>query len=374
MRNQTNKPLYALKLHFTEPIHIGSPRADYDSSQSFIHSDKFYGAIMHSWAALGGKVSELLEDNQSRFTISSLFPFYQKTENSKPTYFFPKPIKGLTLKKKPANNTNEASDSVNRKKLKGIDYLDQDFFIDLLNNSLPDAWKENIKEQQFLTKETLPKGSFMRSKVYPRVYVPRPGEVDDNGKEVKDTSIYYIERVVFEGASGLFCLIQFDDKETEENVKAALSLLQDEGLGTDRYSGHGLFKWTCDPFTAFDKLQINSPYYLNLSLFCPNSPDQLSKMLEDKCYYDLVKRGGWITTEPNLSIRKKSIHMFREGSIFKLDNETKNVETFADKPIKIAGKMVDLKPCNLPHKKVDHPIYRVGKSFFLPIQLNTETA
>jgi len=80
---------------------------------------------------------------------------------------------------------------------------------------------------------------------------------------------------------------------------------------------------------------------------------------DDKISYQLIKRGGWITTEPYTTYRKKSVYMFAEGGIFKL-NSDKNIETL--------GKTVNLKP-EAEFLKIQHNIYRVGKSIFLPINI-----
>lgn len=345
--------LTALKFHFTTPLHIGTVRADYDKSEKNIHSDTLYSAIIWAWSVLGleEEIPKLVEEE--KFTISSLFPYYQGEKNDgNPIYFFPKPTGRLTK-----------SEYEVHKKVKSIRYLDSSAFEDCLNDvdfgfSTKDNDGKNILvattkngdyilRNGMLSKSDLGTDNFMESKVYPRVYVPRYGEEGD-------TQIYYIERLFFREQSGLFCLAHFDNDDIKNKVFAALRFLQDEGLGTDKHVGNGLFEFSYESFEDF-KTPNPSEYSVSLSLFCPDSKVQLQGMLDDKAAFDTIKRGGWITEEGYLTYRKKSIYMFTEGSIFKSDNTTK-------------GKTVDLKPESTP-KEIAHPIYRVGRSLFLPIKI-----
>lgn len=356
------KQLYRIKFHFTAPVHIGSVRADYDSSQKRMHSDTLYAAIMQAWSVLGKKCWIEKDPN---FTLSSLFPFQQMTEEKSDTlYFFPKPVNAL-----------QPTEYRTHKKLKKIQYLEQGVFKKYLQIG-EKAFMEWLKTatNDFENKESTERyikkaycfdsfntfnDQFIQSKVYPRVYVPRLGERNDKEEVVTDTEIYYIERLFFNGHSGLFCLAAFDDETTRKKVLGALRYLGDEGIGTDRNVGNGSFAVDCEKFTDFDDLAtVNSDYRLNLSLFCPESQASLAAMLpdgDDTIAYHLQKRGGWITKSPYLTYRKQAVYMFGEGSVFKT-----NVAT--------SGKTVNLQPKNTP-KTITHPIYRVGKSLFLPIHI-----
>lgn len=328
-------PQKLIRFHFRTPLHISSVRLDYGISEKILHSDSIYSAIISAWATLGLKVPNLKNGADLGFTISSLFPFFQKDEEPKPIYFFPKPL-GIIQP--------EGYDD--HKPIKKIQYLDESSFQSILKKELkPDV--KHIKGEFYIKNgEKDFDSDFMQSEVYARNAVPR-----DEG----DTQIYYIDRIFFKGNSGLFCLIDFDEKhpDIENKVMAAFRYLQDEGLGTDRHVGNGLFE------LGEDTINLSYPtsnYAINLSLFCPEDKDVLKAMIDDKeTRYEITKRGGWISTEPYLTYRKKSIYMFKEGSIFKTDGEIK-------------GKTVDLKP-EIKPIEVNHSIYRVGKSLFVPINI-----
>jgi len=136
-------------------------------------------------------------------------------------------------------------------------------------------------------------------------------------------------------------------------------VLKHEGIGTDRNIGNGFFE------VSTDEIEINLPeseYYSNLSMFCPESESQLMEMLsDDNVAYDFTKRGGWITNPPHNTIRKNTIHMFTPASVFKLSENQQNLT--------IRGKIVDLKPDLQFEPKIEHPVWRNGKSLFIPVKI-----
>lgn len=337
----------AIRLEIGHSIHLGSFREDYETSETRLHSDAFYAAIVQAWSSLGVAhplVSEvgLTEAPPLSFVVSSLFPFFKANEKSEPTYFFPVPTSGLPLK-------NESL----RDRIKHVQWLDGVQFRSLLETGFLKNEDVAFVQGKFYTAPNAGfEANFMQTDLHPRVYVPRVGETNDKNEAVSDTVIFYLERLFFREGCGLFCLAQFDDESIKTDVETALDFLQTEGLGTDRHVGHGQFEYKMDDFEAFADLPV-SDFSLNLSLFCPESQAQLSTMLDpDRSRYSLLKRGGWITSEPDLSVRKDSIYMFREGGIFKTN-------------LPSAGKTWDLRPREVLGE--GHPIWRVGRSLFLPV-------
>jgi CRISPR type III-A-associated RAMP protein Csm4 len=339
------------RFRFTSPLHIANVRADYDRSEGTIASDTLVPAIMSAWATLGQTAWITSEPS---FAFSSLFPYDQVA--GKFRYFLPKPAGALT----PTHYDGH-------KLLKKVHYIEASLF---------SQW---ARTGQLLAKVTHTAGRFylpqapdadekrklsqlMTSEVYPRVRVPRT--------EGGEAEPYYIERIWFAEGCGLYALFAGSQLDYLR-VKSALKLLEDEGLGTDRRVGHGQFV-----LEEADPEKINwlagfapvgqATHLVNLSLFCPESPSQLSIMLppaNGHTAHELVKRGGWITSEPYLSLRKRSIHMFREGGIFKQTEGT--VQPVG--PFYLAGRTVNLAPKWNPPL---HPIYRSGKTIFVPVKLN----
>jgi CRISPR-associated protein Csm4 len=163
-----------------------------------------------------------------------------------------------------------------------------------------------------------------------------------------------VQRVHFASDAGLYFIIQFAGTDTEaqqrnrRRFESCLQLLADSGVGTDRTSGTGWFTWKV-PLDLTMTVPERANRFLNLGLYCPAVDEPALKDLQHASY-ELVKRGGWIASAEqteHLSWRKKSVYMFREGSVF------------THQP---TGKYVDLAPdgCN-------HPIWRDGRPLVIPV-------
>lgn len=325
------------KLHFTSPIHLGDARDDYGVSLKSMASDTMYAALISCLAKLG---EEIPENGDLGCAISSLFPFYQKDKaDDSAVLFFPKPLKQTLPKSKKAVEE--------RKKIKKVVWLDASYFTKILRGEQlfdEQTIGGNAIQGEFMTDAPIDK-DFISSQVSPRVTVSRDFS--------EDAKPFYMDRVTFKGYSGLFFIADGDVPLLEK----ALNLLQHEGIGTDRNVGNGYFEY------EKDTIEIDMPdaadFAMSLSSFVPESKEQLQALLDsDNIAYDFQRRGGWITTPPNNTLRKNVIYAFTAASVFK--HQCDGVETL--------GQMgIDLKP-NLP--MVTHPIWRCGRALFLPIKVN----
>ncbi len=323
------------KLHFTTPLHIGDARDDYSISLKTYQSDAMYAALTSCLATVG---KDIPKDGDLGFTISSLFPFYQKSENYKPVYFLPKLLKQKLPKLEYIGNA---------KKVKKVSWLDISYFEKLIGGVTlfeDDADLEDINGD-FLTVSTI-ESDFISSQVSQRVTISR-----DLSEDAKP---FYMDRIYFKDKSGLYFIASGNTKLLD----GALKVLQHEGIGTDRNVGNGFFTF------KQDEIEIELPesdYVSNLSMFCPELEEQLSEMLNDKAVaYDFTKRGGWITTTPHNSIRKNTVHMFTPASVFKASKISADID--------IMGKIVDLNPAQ-SYPGIKHPIWRNGKSIFIPVKI-----
>lgn len=324
------------KLHFTTPLHLGDARDDYSISLKSIASDTMYAALTACLAKIGKVIPP---DGNLGFTISSLFPFYQKDAISEAVYFFPRPYKKLNLK---------VDDLIgNVKKIKKIAWIDTDYFNKVINHE--DFFLDSASlKKEYLTDKNIDE-NFVNSVVSPRVKVPRDYSI------VKDATPFYMDRVYFRDYSGLYFIVYGDINL----LHSALDVLQYEGIGTDRNVGNGKFTYKADSIQIDLPDERKSNYVLSLSLFIPESKEQLQTMLVgEKTGYDFVRRGGWITTPPFNNYRKNAIYAFTHGSVFSMRVE-KNIE--------IKGKIVDLSPDKENVVNVGHSIWRNGKSLFVPI-------
>lgn len=331
------------KLHFTAPLHISDQHDDLGNSQKIIQSDALYAALI---SCLAKKGEDLPEDGELGFTVSSLFPYFQKDKENAPIYFLPIPMQSKQA---------DLADVTKSKTVKKVQWIDSNLYSSVLSGeSLFEGTDSYIPYIQgnYLTKYELPEdinGSkeFVRSEVSQRVtLMSRTGE--------EDAKPFYVDKILFRYAAGLYFIAEGDTAQLEK----ALHLLSMEGIGTDRNVGYGFFEYTADTLSI--DLPKEANHQLSLSLLIPESKEQLEKLMNSECVaYDFVRRGGWITTYPYITLRKNAIYGFVPGSVFRKDEGESST---------VIGKIVDLKP-EMVDVKIPHHIWRNGKAIMLPIKL-----
>jgi CRISPR type III-A-associated RAMP protein Csm4 len=318
-------------LNFHAPLHLGNHKPEsYESSESFLRSDTLMAAIYATWAKLGHS-DWIPEGEDLPFVVSSAFPFWISDQGQK-VHFFPKPNLSYTL---PGIDS-----SVSIKAFKKVTWVEQSFLEQILaqQHFVPEA---GHIQGNFLSTCRLPKSGILIREASHRVSIPR-----DRG-DGSDPSPFVMERLRFVN-SGLFLLAKGADTH---RLKTALEFLQYEGFGTDRSTGNGFFQLESAQITL--SVPDQASHAINLGLFCPEDRDQLQDMTDEHSQYELIKRGGWITSAGYQTLEKNSIYMFAEGGIWK----TRARE---------AGRArIDLSP-DYP---LDHPVLRCGKTLFLPMAL-----
>ena len=331
------------KLHFTAPLHISDQHDDLGNSQKIIQSDALYAALI---SCLAKKGEVLPEDGELGFTVSSLFPYFQKDKKRAPVYFLPIPMQSKQA---------DLADVTKAKTVKKVQWIDSNLYSSVLSGqSLFEGTDSYIQYIQgnYLTKYELPEdinGSkeFVRSEVSQRVtLVSRTGE--------EDAKPFYVDKVLFRYEAGLYFIAEGDTALLDK----ALHILSMEGIGTDRNVGYGFFECSVDALSI--DLPKNANHQLSLSLFIPESKEQLEKLMNsENVAYDFVRRGGWITTYPYMTLRKNAIYGFVPGSVFCKDEEN---------AVTVIGKVVDLKP-GTTDLDITHHVWRNGKAIMLPINL-----
>lgn len=331
------------KLHFTAPLHIGSQREDEGYSMDTIQSDSIYAALVACLAKTGYAIPE---DGDLGFTLSSLFPYYQRDKDAKPIYFLPMPM----MAKQP-----ELTDVSAAKKVKKVKWIDAALYDKVLaGDTLFDKSGHYLQfiQESYLAEYKLPENAdgtreFMKSEVSQRVTLQsRTGE--------EDAKPYYVDKIVFKHNAGLYFIAEGDTTLLDK----ALAILAIEGLGTDRNVGFGFFEYSTDSINI--ELPQSANHQVALSLLIPESKEQLEQLLSSEhVAYDFTRRGGWITTPPFTTLRKNVIYGFLPGSVFQKDVACE---------CQAIGKIVNLKP-EVGEQTPDHPVWRNGKSIMLPITI-----
>lgn len=333
------------RLHFTAPLHISDQREDASISQKTIHSDTLHAALISCLAKVGMPVPE---DSDLGCVISDLFPYYQQKADDSPTYFLPMPLQ---------STLPQLADPADAKKVKKVQWIDAALYGKMLQGEkFFSGNREDLDliQASYLTKTPLPKDAkgsydFVRSEVMQRVKIE-----DRTGKE--PALPYYVDRISFKDYAGLYFLAIGKTSLLEK----ALQILEMEGIGTDRYVGYGFFETIKDGNDLVIDVPDDTHHLVSLSMFIPESEEQLYSLLgDDKVAYDFTRRGGWITTTPYNTLRKNAIYAFLPGSVF-CGTTGKGY----------LGRIADLKPeGEIGGQIVSHPIWRNGKSIMLPIKL-----
>ena len=313
------------KLYFKTALHLSKGKNNsYESSEGVLHSDTLKSAVYVSLRQLFDD-EQLVDAFMNDVTLSSAFPFVDKMDNTE--FWLPRP---LTYR-----HPNEKEYPDLRKQYKDVAYVTtlqmaqilrgenpSDFLDDENKANQPEIWKRDTTQRVKINYDE-DSDPFYLEKMYPKDNLNR----------------------------GLYFIVQgeFDTNKFE----AALKLLADNGIGLQRSLGNGQFSFKKEEMTI--DLPDNAQSWVTLSLFRPKREDVVPIL--DSSNYQFIKRGGWISSpedEQFLSLRKQSIMMFTEGSVF----------AFNDAPTK--GVVENIRP--VWNNDDLHPIYRDGKAIFLPIQ------
>ena len=335
--------LEAIKLRFSTPVHLGRGLEDLDRSETVYHSDSLKSAIF----AVGLAQFPRWADSDAEaffngFQISSCFPF------AADELFLPKPFLNIRF------NFTEIEEDRQAKKGKKVAFLSFKHFEELVNvgeGATIDLSKDLVTpDGQFICEnEETAQRSFFKTEVQQRVAVPLEGDDDQ-------TRPFYVDRLYFEQDCGLYFLADFKGNEKlRTQILQTLRLLGDMGIGTDRTVGNGLFEF--DSATDVKQIEIKTTgkhsAQLCLGLYLPKKEEFTGISLQ-KSRWSLLKRGGYMAGTSNeafLSLRKKSLYFFGEGSVFtssqKLVGKKENIQPDWDTPM--------------------HPVWRDGQCLFLDI-------
>lgn len=319
-----------VKMSFSGPLHLGKGLGEaYDTSEKMLRSDTISGALASVFCQLFG--SKDLPAFMEQYQVSSAFPF--AGENM----FLPMPQQKLQIEFTDVDAYGQL------KKLKKIEYIESSLWQRLIcGETLSCSVKCLSADGRFLFADPAKVQMVYRDDLQQRVFVPRSGD---------DAVPFYLERRYFAPACGLYFFIETANDETKRKVKILMDWLGTQGIGTDKSVGNGHFE------ASFSKVSLDLPKQANarvlISLTCPE-PGSLSEELLQASTYQLVKRGGFIagTNDDRFRhLRKKSVYMFTEGSVF-----------VGKAP---QGKIEDVRPDW--NDAALHPVFRDGRAFYLPI-------
>jgi len=336
MQKMDEATLY--KLNFHAPLHIGVHGVGYEETDEIVHSDTLFSAIMSVWGHFYDDDIEKLCKTPP-FFISSAFPF--KRDN----LFFPRPMVKI--------GRQGEDDDQKGNKLKRVTYLSQHLF-----ESIVKGEAENL---EFTETETFQDGIFwckdfsLNSQNVDRVFTEREMPRVTIDRHTNSSDIFYFSEIVFEKDAGLFFLTKFKEKKIKRRFEAVLRLLGGEGIGGDKRMGKGLYSLEIEEKFHLP-IPSNADCFLTLSLYYPEETEFNNGILKDASY-NLIPRKGWLHAQGAMSLRRREIRVFQEGSVFTSIGK----DTYGTNPC-VLEKNLEL--------GLLHNIYRYGIAFSLPIKRN----
>ncbi|MBW2030051.1 MAG: type III-A CRISPR-associated RAMP protein Csm4 [Deltaproteobacteria bacterium] len=327
----------AYKLNFHSPLHIAAHGIGYEQTEQVIHSDTLFSSIMTLWPHFYPEDDVESLCQEPPFILSSAFPFKGQS------YFFPRPFVKIGKRR-------EKDGAKVGKKIKDVKYVSLPVLESILQGK--------GEELEFRDADTFQDGKFwdigagdnpdydsliFAEREVPRVTIDRHSNASE---------IFYFSELVFEKDAGLFFLAKFLEKGARKKLEAVLRLLGDEGIGGDKRAGKGLFHLEiAEDFKV--PLPPKPDSFVCLSLYYPKKEEFKGGILGGASY-NLVSRSGWIHVPGAMSLKRKSVRMFSEGSVFGSIGKS----VYGENP-RVLDMSEDL--------GLKHNIYRYGTVFTLPM-------
>lgn len=322
------------KMEMRSSLHLGTKEMVLEESSEYIHSDTLFSAISNAFRTLYGNdaLEEMLNQFKTEppFLISSAFPYIDDML----LFPIPKIVNLGKYTKDPGFKKVEfISGHIFDKIISGIDISEH-----INGNNLVQNGKVLLTGgEAFRCSELLDgKGRIYSKKERVRVALDR---------KTSQSNIYHFGEIVYSDKCGLYFLIDFKKDNYEKKIDATINFLGDEGIGGDRTYGKGLFIIKKENFKSFNE---KGEFFVTLSLYYPRQ-DEIHYV--SKGWYELISRGGWIYSLNAQDIRRRTVRMLNEGSVFKASPS-------------LYGELINVKPTEFK----DHNVYRYGYAF--PIRMS----
>ncbi|RME96972.1 MAG: type III-A CRISPR-associated RAMP protein Csm4 [Chloroflexi bacterium] len=338
------------QLMLKTPLHVGVGGIDQEETLSYIPSDTLFSAIVSAWSLIDpAHVSDklapfLTQPATPTFVLTSAFPF------AGPVRFFPRPLRLL-----------DVPDDLPHKRIKKAIWVSEAIFHQLRRGQLPkneldetvnfiqggQVWLTRTERDAIIKELELPhhpKGPVMEISVWvasiaPRVTVDRLGS---------GSNIFHTGRIKFSDKCGLWFAVRGEDFSTLEQ---GLTVLQDEGFGGLRSTGHGAFE-----YSIWKNLQpLPTPkldeYFINLARFAPADTTEVEAMLApDNTAYALTVVKGWCQDDTAHPWRRKQLRLVAEGAYLRWKGG-------------FPGQLANVTPATRQATFNDRNVYRYGFAF-----------
>jgi CRISPR-associated protein Csm4 len=347
---------YIVPLYFKNAMHIGSANAamGIEETQDYIHSDTLWAAICNHWAIIGevGGISfqtfiDSFKNGMPLFRISSAFPL---TKDGK-EFWLPKPLSVPYSFSQINSDRNDELEKYN-KTVKRTRFIKLESFkrwIEFRENNVSefDEQRKGISSNSICQHNTLDRLT-MVSKLF-------------------HSGITYFDTYSKDKA-GLYFILTADETAKNALEKIFEVICDVSAIGGQRNIGLGALAEKPVCIQALELGQewsilnsvSNANAYCLLSLYYPNE----NEAYKSSVAYNCVLRKGWTgSLSVGTQVKRKTVSMFTEGSVFKNEHNENN---------KIIGQLVDITAESTKQWDGLHNIYRYGYAFFVPLKLNLE--
>lgn len=359
---------YLIRLYFKNALRVGAARSGVgiEASQDYIHSDTFWAALANYWALLGsaGGISfaEFLEGFgvgstssgassgvPPLFTVSSAFPFARRSEMHR--YWLPKPLSvPFDLSASSSKELRDSARDNHGKTLKQARCLSDKIF---------SRWQAFEYQVGYEVGNEKHFDSAGKSNVRPQSSLDRI----TSQSNLFHSGISYLNPT--DNDEGLYVLVKTSDDRVENALKEVLDVIRDAGgLGGDISSGCGeLVNYSIELIGSNDKKWAflrecdGANARCLLSLCLPSNPKTVSTKL---VAYDTVLRKGWTgSLTASLQRKRQTLYMLSEGTVLSVEEQGQMAIITPD-------------PTKTPDWTGQHPVYRYGYAFSVPIRINFE--
>jgi len=301
-----------LKVKPNSRFHFGKVALDSNTglqnTDSFIHSDLLFSALICNMAKYAGKVEtdKLVHDFENeKFKVSSGF-YCIEYAKGKYIYLLPKPVNAQNLLHEYPDMKYE-----DIKKIKKIQFVSTQV---LKKEITVEKWtdKEYCRE---LGKSIVTKEEFEKIKSLSNIYSKHVAPQVNVHKTNESGGLYNIASIQIAECKSDFPKIHFyvmyDDSKADEDainrLHFAFKILKYEGIGGERSIGLG--KIEDIHFSNEVDYSLDSSVFMNLGVFMPASDEEFNSVI----YYNFITRGGRKTANNG---RLKYVRVITEGSIF----------------------------------------------------------
>jgi CRISPR-associated protein Csm4 len=352
---------YLVELQFDHAVHFGSSIAGFgiEDVDETCHSDTLFSGIINQLAAIEHLISDFSLKNFLQEFNSPTPPFRISSFGvvKGVDYFLPKPLI------EPDFFACDSSVNKYKKDFKKLKWVHLEDFHKWQKKSLS---SDDIKGYFVSYDNEPPPKSPPFSKIHTKVQ-----HIQD--RETDATQIYHTGQLFYGERVYPFFFFDFNSKSLSwEWFVEALRLIGISGLGGRRSTGYGKFCLRYEPIliggdeSAWPKKVCESNQHTKAITLWSNVLNHQSEgqylfsllapkaLSENDCFvYNLIIRKGWFFSNSSFcQMKRKTVYMFSEGSIF-----YRNVE----------GGLINISPDELPENH--HDIYRYGLPFTIPFSI-----